>query len=203
MDNTIETSRTTEILDDFGALRYKVSYTDLDDPGSYCPPDDLRYKGMNYAVQVISYAYNRVEGTVIVNDLFAERKPAFEYYNRMVDLYSKLSKAETRNYQDIDIYARKIGYKVIDPDRCANCKYALRNPESYKPRPHHEHFHYHKPLYRYFCMNEKLYVIDEIENETNCRKPKFPIHPEVSEVGICDHYERLEPPCHRLENRNL
>jgi len=48
---------------------------------------------------------------------------ALKIYNDCVKTYTDLVTAETRDYQDIDVYKSRIGYELTCPKCCATCKW--------------------------------------------------------------------------------
>ena len=116
-----ETCKIAEITDAFGQLRYKVEMTSFD------IVDDGKYE-LCYQVQVVNYFYG--PEPLIIFEAPEEDDPpikdvkvATAIYEQCVKNYSSLVKAETRDFQDIDIYKEKIGYRETCPECCMTCKW--------------------------------------------------------------------------------
>ena len=62
---------------------------------------------------------------------------ALHDFDVCVQRYSSLVWAEMKDFNDIDIYSSKIGYEVLKPRCCMNCKWGQRNEC-------HGHKHHHK-----------------------------------------------------------
>lgn len=96
--------------------------TDFDD--NWLPQnDDLNQFDWDYQVTVVSYCYAEEAITVVCRD-FDIYENAVGFFNDMVRQYSYLVQAETRDVQDIRIYAKRTGYHRICPDCCATCRWA-------------------------------------------------------------------------------
>ena len=56
------------------------------------------------------------------SELFLNLDHASRCYEENVREYSMIAKVETRHFQDIKIYAEKIGYHRVE-ECCANCRW--------------------------------------------------------------------------------
>ena len=188
-----ETCKIAEITDAFGQLRYKVEMTSFD------IVDDGKYE-LVYQVQVVNYFYGP-EPLIIFEAPDVDQPPikdiniANKIYADCVRNYTALVKAETRDFQDIDVYKERIEYRETCPECCATCRWCksglksimldrkLRciNPKNrleYKndtlpyeyQREHFENLHGHK------VMPDDHSVLD--------------ITPKVMPFGICKNYEK-------------
>ena len=221
-----ETSKTSEIRDNFGKVRFKVYLIDMLD--YYDEKEDCDDR---FVVSVYSLCYS-LDPYKILEETFNEPSDAYCFYNKCIENYKHIVQVETKDFQDIAIYAEKINYHKIDPDCCANCKYsrtceADKDCNCHSIPPYGPH---HKPRKRLICMNSRLFTIDnnEAENKDCCNdhcehnshhgheydktfnRPhnehdKHHHHPHMSDIqpkvddwGICDYYER-EPKCIRQQ----
>lgn len=124
-------------------------------------------------------------------------------YSGYVKSYTALVVAETRNVQDISIYANRINYKIVDPNCCKNCRY-VKKIDSKHGKP------------KFVCMNREMFdqLLSGLEifssptiskddplsnphtavyNKGECRHSSLPIHPEVSPFGVCVGYSNGRP----------
>lgn len=118
----VETSKSTEVVDAFGQLRYVV----------------------NLSSQVSSIAISgevvdaRVYQTVVQMPLSSGLSAFLQIpadghevdyakaqcdFKTCVERYSSLVWAEMKDFNNIDIYAEAVQYEVLKPDCCMNCKY--------------------------------------------------------------------------------
>lgn len=191
-----ETVKVSEIKDRFGNTRFKVALTDFDDNG-LPQDDDLRSFDRNFQVTVVSYCYSEEALTVVCEEFDVYEKAA-DFFRRMTERYSYLVEAETKDVQDIRIYAKRTGYHRICPDCCATCRWSRpcdRNNCLFDD--------WEKNLRgRFLCMNSKLYeppkrdlVPDRGQHDGyhDFQKERFhviDIHPVVDRDGICGGFER-------------
>jgi hypothetical protein len=161
---------------------------------------------MPYDVAVISYCYSQ-SPQLVVNEQYAGYEDAVKAFSKNVNAYTDIVKAETKNWQDISIYADKIGYKTINPDCCANCKYGELSKDG---RCMHERA-------KLVCTNSKLFILGGVFNPDwipalDYPMPPFP-EPHVHERGFgysdCRHsFNKLQPEvqpngiCNSFEKRN-
>jgi hypothetical protein len=129
--------------------------TDFDSVCRYPAHDDLRTFDHRFQVTVVSYCYGE-EPIELVNRSFDDFGHAKKFYEQMKTQYAAVVTAETKDYEDIGIYARKTGYCIIKPDCCATCKWACpidsRNSlfDDWKANRKG----------KFICMNGKLYQPD-------------------------------------------
>lgn len=196
-----ETTKVAEIKDRFMKTRYKVTLTDFDGAPEH---DDIAEPDAAFQVTAVSFNYE--EPFEITRREFRNYEDAAGFFDLTVDQLQALAKLDSRDAQDIRIYAEKTGYRRIDPDCCRNCKWARpadrRNCmfEEWRGRLRG----------KFFCMNSELYskrmpdlVPDEGQHDcyhdfARTRWNVIDITPEVDPDGICDGYERRPketPPC--------
>lgn len=192
----LETTKVAELKDRFGRTRFKVALTDFD-PGEAPCSDDLRGFDRAFQVTVVSYCYAEDAVTVVCRD-FADYGDAARFFGDMTDQYSRLVRAETRDVQDIRIYADRTGYRVTAPDCCATCRWGRACGKGNCLFPDWE-----KNLRgRYVCTNAKLYLPprrdlepdrgqhDKVHDYCTGRMHVVDVHPVVDPLGICDGFER-------------
>lgn len=127
-----ETSKTAEITDPFGNLRYRVVLTSFD------VTDDDCYNRC-YQIQVISY-YGTSEEIIVAEQPIEDEDRIYDYeyalkvYDDYIKSYSMLIRAEHRDHQDIETYQDSIGYEKTIPECCATCKWCKK-----RPGPEHPH----------------------------------------------------------------
>lgn len=196
-----ETTKVAEIKDRFMKTRYKVVLTDFDDAPEH---DDLTRPDTVFQVTAISFNYD--QPLEITHRDFRNYEDAVKFFSQTVDQLQALAKLDSRDAQDIRIYAEKTGYHRIDPDCCRNCKWA--KPADKRNCMFKE---WRNRLRRkFFCMNSELYskcmpdlVPDEGQHDdyhdfAQTRWNVIDITPEVDPDGICSGYERQSketPPC--------
>lgn len=193
-----ETCKVAEIADAFNNLRYKVIMT------SYDIVNDGKYE-LVYQIQVVNYFYGP-EPLIIFETPNVDEPPitdinvATKIYNDCVQNYTKLVKAETRDFQDIDIYKEKIGYKETQPECCMTCRWCRSDI-------------YHMPTKKFQCVcpkNLKEYNFDvqeyyppmidmlRFEHNHGCKIHPYdnsfmPLKLKVMPFGVCNNYEKAFP----------
>lgn len=188
-----ETCKVAEISDAFGQLRYKVQMTSFD------IVDDGKYE-LAYQVQVVNYFYGP-EPLIIFEAPDVDEPPikdinvANKIYAECVKNYTMLVKAETRDFQDIDVYKERIQYRETCPECCATCRWCksgLRNvvidrklhcinPKNkieFKTdiRPYDYRHNYIEDHYGHRVMPDDHATLD--------------ISPKVMPFGVCMNYEK-------------
>lgn len=165
-----ETTKIAEIRDNFGKIRYKVFMIDLLD---YYEEHEFDQR---YRISVESYIYGIQPQTILVEfrKCFEE---AYSFYNKCIQNYKELVIAETRDFQDIWIYADRIEYHKIDPECCATCKWSCKAMRNAKCVPCD--IKHNKDL---VCMNKNVLV------DSQRRLPD--LQPRVDNDGICKFYKR-------------
>jgi hypothetical protein len=189
-----ETVKVMEIKDRFMKTRYKVALTDFD--GKAPEHDDLTREDRNFQVVVVSFNYD--EPVEVVHRDFAVYEEALKFFREESGRFQALAQLDSRDAEDIRIYAERTGYRRIDPDCCRNCKWARpadrRNCmfEEWRGRLRG----------KFFCMNSELYSAllrdlspDEGQHDgyhdfAEPRRHLLDITPAVDPDGICDGYER-------------
>lgn len=199
-----ENNKVAEIKDAFKNLRFKVSLTSFDSyyfPGKKC-----------YQIQVLSfnaYADPSYTDPIIIVDRPTSCEPpihdydyALKLYDDYVRTYTQLIKAETKDFQDIELYKEQIGYKIIAPSCCLTCKWCKKhcfdieskvgafgrlecwNPKCCKAY-NFDSEHRHQPFNEH-CHDPKCYDPNYFERKHMI----IDIHPNVDMFGICDNYEK-------------
>lgn len=168
--NVAEVEKTAEIKDNFGFLRFKVYLyeTKVQDQA-----DGILKKA--FEVSVTSFMYNNEEQTIFTSDPFVWLKDAEKCYEDNAKQYSMIARVETMHYQDIKIYAEKIGYHHVEKC-CSNCRWCKRKhhhggcspipspkiPDGFHPRKHEV----------LVCTNYKLFT----KRLTDIEWPDFDCH---------------------------
>lgn len=173
-----ETTKIAEIRDSFGQLRFKVFMVDMLDYYEETACDE------RYRITVDTFCYGPSPITIL-KEFRKHFSEAYAFYLECVEQYKHLAIAETRSFQDIKIYADKIGYHKIDPECCKNCKWSRKVHEHDHHchchdgcDPHDEHKHDNN---KYMCMNHELFRIAH-------SKIIHDVEPIVDPYGICKHY---------------
>lgn len=192
---TRDSLKAVDIFDAFHKLRYKIILTSYDISNDF-------YSTI-YEIEVLN-CFTAPEPLIIVSRPEDNEEPISDYgyalklFNQYVDEYTSLVKAETRDYQDIEIYKDKFGYEETCPKCCETCKWVKRRDQKF---PKH-----YNPLTRLECMNPK----NQIEFDQNIPQrdvpPFFPekgpvrhhethvilVAPKVKMFGCCKNYEKFE-----------
>lgn len=116
-----ESVKVVELRDAFNNLRYKIVMTSVD------VSSDPMF-GKLYEVEVVN-CFSAPNPLVVVHrpqddELIRTYDEAFEIFQKYVEAYTCLIKAETKDLQDISVYKDTINYKETCPECCATCKYA-------------------------------------------------------------------------------
>lgn len=117
-----ESTKVAEIRDAFGNLKYTVSLNKYDTIDS-----NYKYK---YEVQVVNQ-FSTTEPLIILtipekgsDEVIFDYNIANEIYKDCIKQYTSLVKAETRDFQDIDIYKEQLNYHLTTPKCCKTCKWS-------------------------------------------------------------------------------
>lgn len=197
--HVLETAKMTEIRDAMGTLRYQVVLTGYD--------IDNNLEGISptkaYMVQVNNCFYDEDAPLVIItvpnegDPPLTDYPKAVEIYESYVTTYTSLVKAETKDIQDMDIYAEKVGYHHVSPECCATCKWCQEHKDTRMPGHRRQKLECHSPK----NVNEFNFDIDR--RDSPCHHDVYPhwhhpqlrpmpIFPYVKPLGLCDNYEKLE-----------
>lgn len=204
--NVAEVERTSEIKDNFGYLRFKVYLYAVHSNSALS--SDVGVPTSKYEVSTTSFMFNNEERTIFTSEQFASLRDAQKCYENNVKQYSMIARIETKHYEDIEIYADKIGYRRVD-ECCANCRwcqpkpfredkdcslepvdgFGRRRPDGW-PVPRVPGHHGRK---RVVCTNYKLFAkrLSDIDD------PDFDqakIRPEVDPGCVCNAFEKKLPP---------
>lgn len=186
-----EICRVTELKDDFGHTRYKVAVVDSD--------GDLDGFQQRYRVNVTGYGPDG-ETYDLRDEEFDVYEDAVRHYETAIREYEYIVKTQTKDFQNIQVYAERINYRRICPNCCATCRYGM-------PTAQESLFDDWRRIYKgkRVCTNSKLFHIPRpYDHEFHCENrpmpPPFPhrhrdmspppeIRPVVDADGICDGYE--------------
>jgi len=193
-----ETTKVAEIKDRFMKTRYKVTLSETENA------EQPEQKPV-FRISAVSYCYE--EPKEITRRDFDTYEESVRFFEDVKKRLGMLARLDSRDAEDIRIYADKIGYRRIDPDCCRNCKWAkpadMRNCmfEEWRGRLRG----------KFFCMNSELYSEqlpdldpdegqhDDFHDFSESRWHILNITPVVDPDGICDKgYERRQketPPC--------
>ena len=186
----------SEIRDAFKNLRYKVALVSYD-------VYDFDGVHLTYQIDVVN-CFSTAQELVIVSrpsaceGLITDQKIAYALYEDYKNKYTNLVKAETRDMQDMSIYADKVNYKLTCPACCITCKWAQKRktPKDYVVNVTGK-LECHNPK----NITEYNFDID-CENSIHIKerpcppyyKPKndfkLTLHPNVQPFGLCDNYAR-------------
>lgn len=187
-----ENFKRTDICDAFNNLKYQIQLS------SYVQSPDA--DGIFYVIDVfncmVDPEYNIIKEIPDPTDPCS--KPIHDYekaiscYNQQVQFYTSLVKAETRDFQDIDIFKDKIDYKIADLSCCATCEFSKQIDHCHCFNEYHVDWrqHMHKEFKKLECWNKEN--SDEYNFDLkpyNCHAHKLDIHPSVDEFGICKNFK--------------
>ena len=204
-----ENVKVTDIKDALNRLKYKVTLT------AYDINDDAW--GTIYQIQVINF-FSAPDPLIILTRPNNDEQPidnyreALQIYNDCVKNYTNLVKAETRDFQDIDIYKTKIDYKITEAKCCGTCKWCQQ-----RAQPKNDFIYgVSNKLECTNPLNETEYKFDMIHTDKyghihqthHFPRPPFfkspheehlGLRPNVEILGLCKNYEprkshiKLEP----------
>jgi hypothetical protein len=123
---------------------------------------------------------NDDEGKIVYSKEFFPYTQAQDDFKLQVDRYKYLVSAETGPIQEINIVAKDIGYHIIDPQCCYNCKFCKTNQRTCD-------FHCYNPLIFKTYFNKNLDKQYKIINQ-------FDFQPKVQPSGCCNLYEPITGP---------
>lgn len=224
----IETSKETLINDATGFTRYIVSLV------SRILEDGIR----GFQVQVQQFYPSQTVGNTVGNDEGNTEEdeedidnpmlviPSIDEYekdydkimhqfNVCVERYNSLVVAETKDFNDIDIYAKNIGYENTQPECCAFCKWSrkcrLNAHYGCKDMPMLECHcpdnqakfqymvddpHFKMPHAHRYCNDgwQKLPWMHDNPLDKHCNHDSLdPIFPRVGIFGKCKNFEKQKP----------
>lgn len=211
--NVKEVEKTAEIKDNFGFERFKVYLyaseetiilssnadtvelpEDIVEPSQ--PENDPEKKRSGWRVTVTALLPNEKWEPIFDSKLFIKLDDASKCYADNVKEYSLIAKVETQHYQDIMVYAEKIGYHRVE-ECCANCRWCYRkmSGEPHRMIVRNDKFMrdpkmIHQSL---VCLNYKLFA----KRLTDIESPDFDqlrVQPEVEPGCVCKHFEKRLPP---------
>lgn len=179
-----EATKTTQISDAFGNLRYEVRFTT---EHSILGLEEI----VNYKIEVQECFFDPT-GDPLINEYEKCYNKAIGFFDECVRKYTSLVNAEQRDFQDIEVYKTKIGYRLTCPKCCATCKWLTILKKQHN-------------CTELKCKNPENiaeYSFDVNKNDIDChlhyKHPsveKLPIYPNVKEFGVCDrYYNKLLPP---------
>lgn len=182
-----ETVKKTEIKDNYGHTRFAVVITDFDDLEHYAQHDDFRFYDKDYQVEVLSYCYSE-DPLLLVSKKFERYSDAQSFYNENVAKYTQLCKAETRHWQDMNLYADHIGY--VHAKCCKYCEFS----KAYKEYDEHKH----DIVVKYRCTNNALFKADSMYNESFDHHHHHDHHHNYHDdkYTIYDHIQHTHHICH-------
>ena len=121
-----ESTKVAEIHDVFGNLKYTISLNRYNTVDS-----NYKYK---YEVQVVNN-FSTTEPLIILtipekgsDEVIFDYAIADNIYKDCIKQYTSLVKAETRDFQDIDIYKEQLDYEITCPKCCKTCKWSFIVP---------------------------------------------------------------------------
>ena len=121
---------------------------------------------------VTAFLPNEKWEPIFDSELFMKLEDASRCYVDNVKEYSLIAKVETKHYQDIKIYAEKIGYHRVEKC-CANCRWCHRKMSG-EPKPFLVRKDKFMPEPRHckeqvVCTNYKIFA----KRITDIEKPDF------------------------------
>ena len=133
----IQTSKDVDIVDPYGNVRYivQLSSTTVDNK-----------LGFQTKVSQTTKDGPVLFLTIPENGYDLDYKRAMESFETCVQRYSSLVNAETKDFNNIEIYKDRIDYRVQKPDCCANCRWCRgchrhHDHDGYAEFPHHLECH--------------------------------------------------------------
>lgn len=201
-----ETQKSTEIRDSLGNLRFVVSLA------SYVPSTgnafDIRQHAKMFLIDVLSYCYCE-QPINLFHKGFYDFEQANKCYVDKLHQYELIAKVETKDVQDIQMFADKIGYTQLDKC-CATCKWAKKidrednlfdkhkadhfidghhmdshDITDHKCHPNWPNHEIRTTNEKYMCLNREIFSMSEVGDA-------FSVQPEVMGNCVCDKYEPME-----------
>ena len=209
--DVFDISKTTQINDPFGNIRYKVC---LDTRPIYLE-DDTK---IEYIVYVLNCFSSSVD-FILAYQKFIDRAEAEREFQKLLDNYITLTKAEVLPAQDMHIYDKKTDYQITCPKCCETCIWAKKsnrrhicsndvsfiechNPKNVEKirmnvdnRDDHccyEHADHNCNCHGHHHFNDKC--LHEYGHHDDCHSIE-PIFPIVDKFGVCPEYHEAIKPC--------
>ena len=197
--NVKEVEKTAEIKDNFGFERFKVylyASKERIEAQTNDQNDQITEKN-GWRVTVTSLLVDGNWEPIFDSELFLNLDHASRCYEENVREYSMIAKVETRHFQDIKIYAEKIGYHRVE-ECCANCRWCQLKKTSKKDKnlvriDKFMHDPHQVRCQVAVCTNYKLFA----KRLPDVEKPDFNmtrIQPEVDLGCVCSNFEKRLPP---------
>lgn len=121
-----ENTKITEIRDVFRNLRYTISLVKYD-------VSSLEYTH-KYEITVVNN-FSALDPFIILTipekdslNVITDYREALKIYHDCIKQYVTLVKAETKDFQDINVFEAQTGYKLTTPKCCATCKWCVVIP---------------------------------------------------------------------------
>lgn len=208
--NVKEVEKTAEIRDNFGFDRFKVYLYSSEEQvvlaedanneaganTDTASPDNGSKKSVGWRVTVTALLPTDKWEQIFDSELFQALADATKCYDENVREYSLIAKVESQHYQDIKIYAEKIGYRKVE-ECCGNCRWCHKKMtgEPDKMIVRNDKFMSDPKLMppKLVCLNYKLFA----KRITDVEAPDFDqlrVQPEIDPGCVCDHFEKRLPP---------
>lgn len=209
--NVREVEKTAEIRDNFGFDRFKVylysseeqivlaenaANDEADANAEVVSRDNESKKKVGWRVTVTTLLPTDKWEPIFDSELFFALADASKCYADNVREYSLIAKVETQHYQDIKIYAEKIGYHRVEKC-CGNCRWChkqmSKKPDKMTVRNDKFMIDLKPTPPKLICSNYKLFA----KRITDVKAPDFDdlrIQPEIDPGCVCDHFEKKLAP---------
>ena len=141
-----DTSKSVDIEDKFGNLKYVVELQ-----------SEVFASGRAYKVTVSQMLSSGLSAFLCIPENGYEQRydEAIMAFDGCVMKYKSLVDAETRDFRDIKVYEKNIGYEVQRPQCCASCKWCMKTIEHSHHPWEHRPFHPKNDYVKMQCCNPK------------------------------------------------
>lgn len=165
-------SRLTKLRDKQNVIRYTLTLLDFD--------------GQRFLLKVKEYG-NTLFPKEIIREEYEDLETAEKSYHKLIDDYSAIIILDDRtNVTAEDIFDHSVNYHLCSPKCCSSCKFSVRKLGTLN------HFGF-----KYICLNENNIrtfnrLLSDHRKTKDMAHSMMMVHPEVSPVGICKNYKKVD-----------
>lgn len=165
-------SRMTKLRDKQNVIRYTLTFLDFD--------------GERFLVKVKEYG-DRLFPKELIRQEYDDLETAEKAYHKLVDDYSAIIILDDRSALTAEeIFDHSVNYHLCSPKCCSSCKFSVR-----------KFGRMNLSGFKYVCLNESNVrsfnrLLQENRMEKDMAHSFDVVHPEVSPVGICKNYRKMD-----------
>lgn len=171
-------SRMTKLRDKQNVIRYTLTLLDFD--------------GDRFLVKVKEYG-DELFPKELIRQEYDDLEMAEKAYHKLIDDYSAIIILDDKSALTAEeIFDHSVGYHLCSPKCCSSCKFSVR-----------KFGRMNMFGFKYVCLNESNIrsfnrLLEENRRRDETAHSFSVVHPEVSPIGLCKNYKRMDE---RLDSR--